>query len=203
MVTRDRFSAVLIVTGLILAFLPSPEGVIFKAKPGSYLRESLREGSFHSVDEVAGFVAREDSTVQLIDVRTPDEYRDFNIPGSVNIPLSKIAEKEWEGYLGRENITSIFYSNGDSHSNYAWAIATGMGYKNCGVMTGGLNDWFKVVMNTKFAGETISPQENRLFETRTRAKNLFVSINSLPDSLKAKFIEAKKVAARKLDGGCE
>jgi rhodanese-related sulfurtransferase len=203
MVTRDRFSAVLLVLGLILVFLPSPKGKVFKVKPGSFLRESIKEESFQSVDEVAGFVVREDSTVQLIDVRTPEEYRDFNIPGSVNIPLSQIAEKKWDGYLGRENITNIFYSNGDSRSNYAWAIATGVGYKNCGVMKGGLNDWFKIVMNTKFSGETISPRENMLFETRTRAKNLFVSINSLPDSLKAKFTEAKKIATRKLDGGCE
>ena len=203
MVTRDRFSAVLLAMGLILAFLPSPEGKIFTARPGSFLRESMKEESFLSVDEVAGFMVREDSTVQLIDVRTPEEYRECNIPGSVNIPLSRIAEKEWEGYLGRENITSIFYSNGDSRSNYAWAIATGIGYENCSVMTGGLNDWFKTIMNTKFTGKTISPRENRLFETRTRAKNLFVSINSLPDSLKAKFMEAKKIATRKLDGGCE
>lgn len=203
MITRERFSVLLLVMGLIMAFLPFPRGKTFTVKPVFLLQESQKEGTFFSVDEVAGFVIREDSTIQLIDVRSPYEFKNFNIPGSVNIPLSQIADKEWEGYFGRENIRNIFYSNGDTQSNYAWIIATGLGYKNSSVMRGGLNDWFRIVMNSKFSGETISPRENWLFETRTRAKNLFISINNLPDSLKTKFTESKKIASKKLDGGCE
>jgi hypothetical protein len=32
---------------------------------------------------------------------------------------------------------------------------------------------------------------------------MFTTLNSLPDSLKAKFLESKKFSAKKLDGGCE
>jgi len=32
---------------------------------------------------------------------------------------------------------------------------------------------------------------------------MFTEINSLPDSLKQKFIDSRRVAAKKLDGGCE
>jgi hypothetical protein len=70
-------------------------------------------------------------------------------------------------------------------------------------MKGGLNEWYNSVMNSSFTGEKISARENAMFETRTRAKNLFIEINSLPDSLKLKFIESKRIAAKKLDGGCE
>ena len=58
-------------------------------------------------------------------------------------------------------------------------------------------------MNSSFTGEKISARENALFETRTRAGKLFTEINRLPDSLKLKFIEAKHIAFKKLDGGCE
>ena len=70
-------------------------------------------------------------------------------------------------------------------------------------MKGGLNEWFTTVMNSSFKGGRLSPRENALFETRTRARKIFTEINSLPDSLKLKFIEARHIAARKLDGGCE
>jgi rhodanese-related sulfurtransferase len=203
MINREKFSAILLVTGLIMAFLPFPKGRSFTEKPDSLLGKSRNETTFFSVDEVAGFVIREDSTVQLIDVRDAGEFRNFNIPGSVNIPLSQIPAKEWEGLLGRENIRNIFYSNGNTESNYAWVVATGLGYKNCSVMKGGMNEWYTTIMNSKFSGETISPRENFLFETRTRARDLFISINTLPDSLKVKFMNAKKVARKKLDGGCE
>jgi rhodanese-related sulfurtransferase len=203
MVNRERFSALLLAIGLIMAFLPSPAGKRFTVKPESFLRVALKEGSFYSADEVAGFVVREDTAVQLIDVRSPADFKDFNIPGSVNIPLSGLTGKEWEGYLGRENVRNVFYSNGDTEANYAWAVSTGLGYKNISVMKGGLNEWFRLIMNSKFNGETISARENMIFETRSRAKYLFTSINSLPDSLKVKFMDAKKIARKKLDGGCE
>jgi hypothetical protein len=58
-------------------------------------------------------------------------------------------------------------------------------------------------MNSSFSGERISARENALFETRTRAKKLFAEMNSLPDSLKMKYVNSKHLAAKKLDGGCE
>lgn len=75
--------------------------------------------------------------------------------------------------------------------------------ENIYVMKGGLNEWFNTVMNSSFTGDSISARENALFETRTRARKLFAEINSLPDSLKLKFIKAKHTTAKKLDGGCE
>jgi len=70
-------------------------------------------------------------------------------------------------------------------------------------MRGGMNELFNTVMNSSFTGEKISVRENAIFETRTRARNMFNDLNSLPDSLKMKFIEGKRIAAKKLDGGCE
>ena len=70
-------------------------------------------------------------------------------------------------------------------------------------MKGGLNEWFKTVMNSKFTGETISARENALFEVRSRAGKMFTEISSLPDSLKMKFSANQKSALTKLDGGCE
>ena len=58
-------------------------------------------------------------------------------------------------------------------------------------------------MNSSFSGEKISARENALFENRMKARTMYNEINSLPDSLKMKFIEAKHTAAKKLDGGCE
>jgi len=59
------------------------------------------------------------------------------------------------------------------------------------------------VIESKFTGERISARENALYETRTKAANLFIRFNSMPDSLKAAFMTANKFSAKKLDGGCE
>lgn len=201
--TREKFSTVLLCLGLILALLPLSGNKSFTAKPQNLLSEVLNKETFFSVDQVARFVVSEDSTVQIVDLRPAAEYRKMNIPGSINIPYDELLSKDPGSFLNNGTTRNIFYSNGDFDSNYALAIAKGLNYKNTYIMKGGLNEWFNIVMNSSFTGEKISARENALFETRTRARKMFTEINSLPDSLKMKFMKEKQTAFKKLDGGCE
>jgi len=66
-----------------------------------------------------------------------------------------------------------------------------------------MNEWYKTVMLSKFEGDQISPRENALFENRYKARNTFTQINSLPDSMKIQYLEAKRLEESQLDGGCE
>jgi 3-mercaptopyruvate sulfurtransferase SseA len=200
---RIKISVLLVGLGILLAFMPNPSSKTFKLKPNELLTKSVSDEIYFSVDEVARFVNTEDSTVQLIDIRSAKEFRKCNIPGSVNIPFEDLLNPEWNGYFNQKEIRKIFYGNDDQLANVAWTIATGLGTENSFVMKGGLNEWFKTVMLTKFEGERITPRENALFENRYRARDIFTQINSLPDSLKTKFFDAKRLQQKKLDGGCE
>jgi len=201
--TREKFSVALLCLGLILALLPLSGSRSFTVKPQKLLSEVLDGDTYLTADQVARFVVSEDSSVQIIDLRTPEEFRSVNIPGSVNIPYSSILDSDPGSILNNGKSRNIFYSNGDFDSNSALAIARGLNLKNTYVMKGGLNEWFNTVMNSNFSGDRISARENALFETRTRAKKMFTELNSMPDSLKLKFIQSKHMAAKKLDGGCE
>jgi len=200
---REKFSAGLLSLGLILALLPLTSNSSFTAKPQKLLSEVVDENSFFTVDQVARFIVSEDTSVQIIDLRTPEEFRHMNLPGSLNIPYAELVKNDPVSILGNRNVRTIFYSNGDLYSNYALVLARGMNFSNTFVMRGGLNEWFNTVMNSSFTGDRITARENALFETRGRAKKLFTEINSLPDTLKMKFMMEKKIAAKKLDGGCE
>jgi sulfur-carrier protein adenylyltransferase/sulfurtransferase len=200
---REKYSAGLLCMGLLLAFLPLSGSRSFTVKPQKLLTEILDKNTFLTVDQVARYVADEDSSVQIIDLRTPEEFSKMNIPGSVNIPYSKFFDSDPGRILNNGKSKNIFYSNGDYDSNYALTISRGLNFRNTFVMKGGLNEWFSTVMNSSFHGERISARENALFESRSRAKKMFTEINSLPDSLKLKFIQSKHFAAKKLDGGCE
>lgn len=200
---REKYSVVLVSLGLILALLPLTGNRSFTVRPHDLLNEIKNQESFFTVDQVARFIVSEDSTIQLIDLRSPEEFQSFNIPGSINIPYNELLNSDPSTLFSNQNIKNIFYSNGDYDSNYALMAAKGMKYNNVYLMKGGLNEWFNTVMNSTFTGERISARENSLFETRTRAKRLFTEINSLPDSLKQKFYDSKHMEAKKLDGGCE
>jgi rhodanese-related sulfurtransferase len=201
--TRVKFSVGLLGLGLILALLPLSGSRSFTVNPKKLLSEVLDNSTYFTVDQVAKFMVSEDSSVQIIDLRTPEEFRTLNIPGSINVPYSKLLDNDPGSFLNNGKARNIFYSNGDFDSNYAIAIERGLNFNNTYVMKGGLNEWFNTVMNSNFTGERISARENALFETRTRARKMFNEMNSMPDSLKMKFIRSKHIAAKKLDGGCE
>ena len=201
--SREKFSVGLVSVGIILALLPLSASRSFTVKPHKLLTEILDKSTDFTVDQVARFVVSEDSSVQIIDVRTPEEFNAANIPGSINLPYDKLLDSDPSTILNNGKSKNIFYSNGDITANYALTITRGMNLKNTFVMKGGMNEWYKTVMNSNFSGERISARENALFEARTRAKNMFTELNSMPDSLKLKFFQSKHLAKKKLDGGCE
>lgn len=200
---RKEFSALLLLLSLILALLPLTANRSFTAKPDNLLQEVLKGDVSFTADQVAEFIVREDSTVQLIDLRSPEEFRKQAIPGAVNIPYPEFIKNDPEAWLGNKNIRNIFYTTEDTEADYALVYARGLGYDRSYVMKGGITEWIATVMETKFTGDRITARENALFETRRRAGDMFTELNSLPDSLKTKFLESRKFSAKKLDGGCE
>jgi rhodanese-related sulfurtransferase len=201
--SREKLSAILISLGLMLALLPLSSNRSFNTSPQKVLAEVMNPEIYLTADQVARLVASEDNTVQLIDLRPAEEFRAFNIPGSINVPYKEFLDSDPHAFLKNGKAKTIFYSNGDIYSNYSVTIARGLNYRNTYVMKGGLNEWFNTVMNSTFVGERISARENSLYESRFRARRMFTEINSLPDSLKQKFIDSRRLAAKKLDGGCE
>jgi rhodanese-related sulfurtransferase len=200
---RIIFSVWLVGLGIIAAFLPINGAESFRLESKELLAKSLDGGHSISVDQAARYLNNEDSTVQFIDLRSPEEFRECNIPGSVNIPFPSLLDPLWEATIHQKSTRTIFYGNGDQIAAYAWTIATGKGYKNCFILKGGLNEWFRTVMNSNFSVDKITPAENARFEARVNARKSFTQINSLPDSLKTRFFSTKRLKQSKLDGGCE
>ncbi|MFZ0280150.1 MAG: rhodanese-like domain-containing protein [Bacteroidales bacterium] len=199
---RKKITTLLLPLSLILALLPLSANRSFTGKPDNLLSDVLVPDVTLSVDQVARLIVLEDSTFQLIDLRSSEDFRKLCIPGSANVPYPDFIKNDPEIYLGNKNIKTIFYSNGDFDSNYAMVYARGLGYASY-VMAGGLSEWLSTIMETRFTGGRISARENALFEIRSKAGKLFSELNTLPDSLKVKFMESKKFSAKKLDGGCE
>ena len=108
MEARIKYSILLVGIGIILAFLPFNASKSFLLKPTELLAKSVSDDSFFSVDQVARFMNNEDSTIQLIDVRPAEQYKECNIPGSINIPFADLSNPVWEGYLNQKEMKNIF-----------------------------------------------------------------------------------------------
>ncbi len=203
METRKQITVLLLLLSLILALLPLAANRSFRARPAQLLEEVLQNSTSFSADQVAAFIVREAGDVQLIDMRTANEYRDAFIPGSVSVPYADFIRTDPDVWLRNSDIRVVFYSSDATEAASAMTYARGMGYDNAYFLRGGMNEWIKTVSETEYAGERISARENALLETRRRAADMYNELRILPDSLKAKYLESRKFSARKLDGGCQ
>lgn len=200
---RIKISVLLVVVGILLAFLPAPGNIRMTASPDVVLNDILNSKTEITADNVARLIADDDSTFQLIDVRSAEEFRKLSIPGAVNIPYNSLFRSNASVLFNNGKTYNIFYSNDDIEAGLALVLTRGMKLKNTYIMKGGLNEWFRTVMNSTFSGDRISARENALFEARAKSKRLFAELNSMPDSLKLRFMDAKRMSVKKLDGGCE
>ena len=200
---RFQISAVLIIIAGFAMIMPNNNKSLGELDPDDLIRSMDRHEKFISVDEVAMQIIRDDSSMQLIDVRSQSQYMISRVPGAVNIQLGSLLNPEYAGYLEEPGKTTIFYSNGNTLAAEAYMITQQTGVSNTRIMKGGMNEWYNTVMNSEFTGEKITAAENAIFETRYRAKDYFTQMNSLPDSLKSAFLEVKMKKEAELVGGCE
>ena len=71
---------------------------------------------------------RETPSAVLLDVRTPQEYQEGRIPGSVNVPLQSLGQ---EGTVPAGKDTALFvYCHSGARSTQAVRLLARMGYAN-------------------------------------------------------------------------
>jgi phage shock protein E len=74
----------------------------------------------------------------LIDVRTPDEYRDGHIPGVANIPLAELEKRL--GEVPKDKKVVIICRTGN-RSAQGTKLLRGKGFDNVVNSTGGMSTW--------------------------------------------------------------
>lgn len=201
---------VLIGLALLLVLLPEKHASK-QLKPEQLLQEINDNTRYMTTDEVAEKLIYGDAYLQLIDVRSADNFQKFHLKGAVNIPLDSILNKdekgnyEYEDILNQDVKTNVFYSNGTVYANQAWILLRRLNFKNNYVMKGGLNRWIETVIQPQRPLPTASQEEFYLYNFR-RAVSMFFgggSVSSVPaeDNTPAPIIN-KKGGKKEEEGGC-
>ena len=100
---------------------------------------STQGGYFSMKQDEAKRNLEEDSSILLVDVRTPQEYEELHIPGSVLIPLDSIKD-EAENKLPNKEDTIYVYCRSGNRSGSAAKILAELGYKKV-YNIGGITTW--------------------------------------------------------------
>ena len=105
-------------------------------------KEVYGEGKILSVTASVFADSIDNSGVQLVDVRTPDEFAAGNIPGSVNIDVLTGHFGETAATMLDKAYTVAVYCRSGNRSKNAAKTLSMMGY-NVVELDGGYNDWVK------------------------------------------------------------
>ena len=166
---RLLLALIIIPLGLIIAAVPANKTKPFRLTVDELLQEAGAGVQFIAPDVVADMIVKKDPSLRLIDVRTPEEFDAFSLPGAINIPLSTILSEEYTDYLNQEAYVNVLYSNGSVYANEAWLITRSLGYENNLVLEGGLNYWFGNILGAVEPPQTSPNEEFAKYDFRKSA----------------------------------
>ncbi len=166
------------------------------------------QGRYVTTDKVARMIMENDPSLVLVDVRSPEDYDKFTIQGALNIPLSEILSEKHKELLDQDIYSIVLFSNGTSLADKAWLLLTSNGYVPPKVMKGGLNEWYKTILNPQKPDPLKSTAElERQYLFRKGAQIYFTGIQPAGTKVKKNktvkpvtpVIKRKK---KEVSGGC-
>jgi sulfur-carrier protein adenylyltransferase/sulfurtransferase len=160
---------VLLTAGLIIAAVPQNRTKPYKLTAEELLSEAKTRTQYVTPETVADMLVKKDPSLRLIDVRSPEEFEKFSLPGSVNIPISDLLSDKNSDILNQDVKMNVFYSNGSLTANEAWMVTRQLGYKNNFVLEGGLNYWFDAILNPQKPPTVNSDEEFARYDFRKSA----------------------------------
>ena len=182
----------------IVAFLPSKQQII-----QNKIAEAKRQKKcvFHEIpaDKLAEEIVHRYYQLNIIDVRTPEEYEAYHLPMAINIPFEEILDRKW-GDMFKQNIrTNIFYANNDTLVRMSCLKAKFIGDSRNMILKESADE-FRQMFYEPVAPDavTASKQEINVYNFRVKAAREMQSLTEALKNIGKPVTKEVKVAS----GGC-
>lgn len=209
----DRRYTILAIMLILAAagLLILPEKPMLKEVPPERMLLAIDDQArFLSTDLITEWIIGGNPTLQLIDVRKPDQFAKYALPGAINIPLDSVMIPEMQEILKQPGKNNVFYSNDDILADQVWQICRRAGLEKIFVMKGGLNYWFQTIIQGEKPLASAPSQDFDLYSFRMAARQYFtgsgpaetkVSTDKPSESPK-KVNVIRKEESKSSGGGC-
>ena len=151
---RLLLTAVFLLLGVIIAAVPKNTTTPYKLSAAQILDELKSGTQYLEPEQVAQMLVEKDPYLQLIDIRSLNEFEKFSLQGAINIPLDNLLALEFVETFDQDVKLNVFYGNGTTQANEAWMLLRQLGYKNIYVLRGGLNYWTEAILNPSAPSNT-------------------------------------------------
>lgn len=181
---------------LIVAVVPGKDDIIqariTKAK-------EQKKCVFHeiSADKLASELTSNYYSINLIDVRSPEEFEKYHLPLAINIPLDEITEREWSDIFKQRIKTNIFYSDVDTMTKMACLKARFVGKSENLILRESTIQFRQMFFDLSDPGADASKQEIKEYHFRIESAR---KLNELVETLQNN--KPVKKVIKSVKGGC-
>lgn len=186
--------------GLLMAFSAfvftnKKDDLISKVENPNFVK--AHQVDFIDSDELAFRLIDKDKKIHILDFRSAEEFKKFNLPNSTLISVDNLFEKEPNQILRVKGIERIVVANSEADAIKKAVILTEAGYKNIRVLKGGLNQFKEDILNFKVTAEPKNKVEADRIRFRSMAAIALPKL--IEDNKKSGPIEKKQ---KRVIGGC-
>jgi hypothetical protein len=136
--------------------------------------------------------------LNLIDVRSPERFKEYHLPLAINIPIDSMLNREYQSFFTQEYKTNIFYADENQLARKAYIIATKLGDAHSFVLKENTVQFKSMIMDSGLLPESASKSEQHLHQYRVEMAR---TIKQLDTRLKTQLQPVKK-QTKKVKGGC-
>jgi hypothetical protein len=119
--------------------------------------------------------------LNLIDVRSPERFKEYHLPLAINIPIDSMLNREYQSFFTQEYKTNIFYADENQLARKAYVIATKLGNAHSFVLRENAGEFKSMIMDSGLLPESASKSEQHLHQYRVEMAR---TINQLDNRLK-------------------
>ena len=172
-------------------------------KAKQLLSELIQPTRFVNTDEIARMIIQKDPSLEIIDVRSEEEFNKFSLPNAINVPINTLLSPEGIENMGIPGTKVVFISNDDIKADQAWMLAKRQDFESIYVMKGGLNCWMETIIQPREPSEDSPITEFKKYEFRKGARLYFTGAKAESTETKKITVNVKrKKKTKAASGGC-
>jgi rhodanese-related sulfurtransferase len=179
------------VSALLCGLAAPLAGSPYRQVSGKIDLEATARLIMHGDDHVsaltlASWIRAGKAGLRVIDVRSPEEFRQHAIPTAENLPLDVLLRTRF----GAHDML-VLYSEGGAHAGQAWTLLRAMGVQNAWFIAGGMADWHEEVLSPVLA-KNASPAEALAFEKIAELSLYFGGAPSIGERATAGMVHTRR-----------
>jgi len=163
----------------VVAFIPGRDDIIQK-RIAEAKRQQTCVFKEISADKLAFEIANHYFQLNIIDVRTPEEYTEFHLPMAINIPFDEILDRQWESIFKQRLKTNVFYADNDTLVKMSCLKAKFIGKSENLILRESSDAFRKMFFELEEPSPDASNQELEVYAFRSQsAASMMDLVNSL------------------------